>query len=79
MSIRNTTTDNDNKQDMELLFKNGKEYLENNIDDRQKQIELITKYLYIYLYRVTNQIEDLSKTTNQMVVKQGEKISNVKF
>lgn len=46
MSIRNTTNDNDNKQDMELLFKNGKEYLENNIDDRQKQIELITKYLF---------------------------------
>jgi len=33
---------NQNKE-MEMLFKNGKEYLESNIDDRQKQIELITK------------------------------------
>lgn len=33
---------NQNK-DMEMLFKNGKEYLESNIDERQKQIELITK------------------------------------
>lgn len=33
---------NENKE-VELLFKNGKEYLENNIDERQKQIELISK------------------------------------
>ena len=34
---------NQNK-DIEMLFKNGKEYLESNIDERQKQIELISKY-----------------------------------
>ena len=34
---------NQNK-DLEMLFKNGKEYLESNIDERQKQIELISKY-----------------------------------
>ncbi len=33
---------NQNK-DIEMLFKNGKEYLESNIDERQKQIELISK------------------------------------
>jgi len=35
---------NQNK-DMEMLFKNGKEYLESNIDERQKQINLISKYV----------------------------------
>jgi hypothetical protein len=35
--------DSNQNKDIEMIFKNGKEYLESNIDERQKQIQLISK------------------------------------
>jgi hypothetical protein len=37
--------DNDfnNKQQMNIFFMNGKEYLDNDIEEREKQIKIITK------------------------------------
>ena len=56
------------KDDLELQFINGREYLE-GIEDKEKQINTIVK--------VTNQINEISKKTADIVIKSGEKINTI--
>jgi len=37
------------KSEVDQMFKTGEEFLESNIEERQKQIELISKYIFISL------------------------------
>ena len=56
------------KDDLELQFINGREYLE-GIEDKEKQINTIVK--------VTNQINEISKKTADIVINSGYKINTI--
>lgn len=77
LKLQDSFNDNENnynqnednkKNDLELKFINGREYLE-GIDDKEKQIKTIVK--------VTNQINEISKKTADIVIKSGEKVNSI--
>ena len=68
-SIRlSTQLSNNTQQQQQVTLLNGREFLE-NIEDKEKQINLIMK--------VTSQINEISKQTAELVVQDAEKINSI--